>query len=180
MRRMRSLLCAIAVLALVGCATYDDPMASSSTLAGGFGDSDTAAILIAVNEGEVQQGNFATTRASSPAVRSFAEMLVTDHTNALGKWRDLTSRLNITPAENATSTQLRNGSQQTINALSTYTGSAFDRTFMQGQVDGHQWVLNTIDSLLPTASPATRDLLMTQRTSVVRHLDRAREIRNGL
>lgn len=159
---------------------YDHSMTSSSTLPGGLSDSDITAILIAANEDEVQQRNLAATKASSPEVRSFAEMLVTDHTNALNRWRDLISRRNITPTENATSTRLGNGSHQTISALSTYTGSSFDRMFVQAQVDQHQWLLNTIDSILPLASRDVRDMLTTQRASVVRHLDRVREILNGL
>ena len=181
MRQMRLFSSAVALLVLFGCATYDDTMNSSSGLPGGrFGDSDIVAVLVAANEGEVEQGNLALTRASSPAVRDFGRMLVNDHTSAAGKWRDLASARNITVMDNATSSQQRSGSQQTIAALSTYSGSSFDRMFVQAQVDNHQWTLSTIDAVLPAASRDVRDLLNTQRASVVRHLDHARNLLSTL
>jgi putative membrane protein len=106
----------------------------------------------AANEGEVQQGNVASTRATSADVRSFAQMMVTDHTNAMNTARDVFSRNGITAGENATSRSLRDTSQRTVTNLSTYSGAAFDRTYMQSQVDVHQWLLNSLDTaLIPSA-----------------------------
>jgi len=167
---------------LAGCSTYA-PMSSSSTLGGAaWSDSDIAAIMTAANQGEIDQANAALAKASSTDVRNFAQMMVTDHTNALNTAQSLFSSLNITATENTTSTTLRTGSQQTITALNTYGGSSFDRTYMQGQVDAHQWLLTTLDStLIPSAhSSAVRNLLQTQRGTVASHLDRARQILQGL
>ena len=128
------------------------------------------------------QANAALSKATSTDVRNFAQMMVTDHTNALNTAQSLFSSHNITATDNTTSTNLRNGSQQTITALNTYSRSSFDRTYMQAQVDAHQWLLNTLDStLIPSAhSSAVRTLLQTQRGTVASHLDRARQILQGL
>ena len=170
------------LLVLVGCSAYA-PMSSSSTLGGAaWSDSDIAAIMTAANQGEIDQANAALTRATSMDVRNFAQMMVTDHTNALNTAQSLFSSRNITATDNTTSTNLRNGSQQTITALNTYRRSSFDRTYMQAQVDAHQWLLNTLDStLIPSAHlSAVRTLLQTQRGTVASHLDRARQILQGL
>ncbi len=145
-------------------------------------ESDIAGILMTANEGEVQQGNVASTRATSSDVRAFAQMMVTDHTNAMNTARDVFNRNGITAGENATSRSLRDTSQRTVTNLSTYSGAAFDPTYMQSQVDVHQWLLNSLDTaLIPSAMrPEVRSLLQTQRASVAAHLDRARQILNGL
>jgi putative membrane protein len=134
------------------------------------------------NEGEVQQGNAASARATSADVRSFAQMMVSDHTMAMNNGRDVFSRNGITPSENATTRTLRETSQRTVTNLNTYSGPAFDRTYMQSQVDLHQWLLTSLDTaLIPSAmNPEVRSLLQTQRASVATHLDRARQILNGL
>ena len=180
--RKPTLLYLATVLVLFGCSTYT-PMSSSSVLGGTpVSDSDIAAIVTAANQGEIDQANAALTKASSSAVRDFAQMMITDHTNALSAAQSLFSNRNITPTDNSTSNSLKSGSQQTISALNTYSGAAFDRTYMQAQVDAHQWLLNTMDStLIPSASSsALRNLLQTQRGTVSAHLDRARQVLQGL
>jgi putative membrane protein len=181
-RRMRKmlLLYAATVLVLMGCSTYT-PMASSYG-PGATSDSDIAAIMTAANQGEIDQANVAVTKATSADVRNFAQMMVTDHTNALNAANSLFSSRNITPSDNNLSSTLKSGSQQTVSALNTYSGSSFDRTYMQAQVDAHQWLLTTLDNnLIPSAqSRAVHDLLTSQRGTVASHLDRARQILNGL
>ncbi|HYC58991.1 MAG TPA: DUF4142 domain-containing protein [Thermoanaerobaculia bacterium] len=172
------LLLSLVVLASA-CTTMDPPMTAAP---GALPDADIAGIVTAANEGEVQQGNAASARATSADVRSFAQMMVTDHTAALNTARDTFSRNGITPAENYTTRKLRDNSQLTVTNLATYSGAAFDRTYMQTQVDLHQWLLTTLDqALIPSAANAeVRSLLQTQRASVAAHLERARSIRAGL
>ena len=175
-------LVSLAVLMLAACATYDDPMTSS--FPGGVpNDAEVAGILAAANEGEVQVGNVALSRASSAEVRNFAQMMVTDHTNALNEARTLFNNRGITPASDTANVRdLRSGTQQTISALNTYTGSDFDRVYMQTMIDKHQWMLNTIDnSLLRSAQSAElRNFITSKRGTVAHHLERARAIMNTL
>jgi putative membrane protein len=176
--RKPALLYSFAVLLLLGCSS------TLSTIPGApfTSDAEIAGIVTTANQGEVDQANVALTRASSSDVRDFAQMMVRDHSAALTSAQGVFSGQNISPADTDTSNTLRSGSQQTISALNTYTGSAFDRAYMQAQVDQHQWLLRTIDnSLIPSArSTAVRDLLLTQRGAVSSHLDRARQILQGL
>lgn len=147
-----------------------------------YGDSDIAAILTNANQGEIDQGQAAITRASSDDVRAFAQMMVNDHTNALNQARTLFASRNIATSDNDVSRNLQSGSQQTVSALNTYNGASFDRQYMQAQVDAHQWLLNTLDNtLIPSAhNRQLRDFLNTQRSAVATHLDRARQILNNL
>ncbi|HUJ12746.1 MAG TPA: DUF4142 domain-containing protein [Thermoanaerobaculia bacterium] len=175
------LLSLASTLVLFGCSSTNSSMASSYGAAA-MSDSDIASIVTTANQGEIDQANAALTKAISSDVRDFAQMMIRDHTNALNNTQSYIASHSVTPTDNSTSTALRSGSQQTITALNTYSGTNFDRAYMQAQVDEHQWLLNTMDStLIPSAhTRALRDLLQAQRTTVAAHLDRARTILNGL
>lgn len=175
----------LALVAFAACATYDPNMSSSGTagMPGGarMSASDIAAIVTAANEGEVQQGQAAAARAASSAVRDFANMMVSDHTNALSTARGVFERNGIAPNDNDTSRTLRSNSQAAVAALNTYSGAAFDRTYMQSQVDLHQWLLTQLDNvLIPSSRGDLRTLLTAQRAAVAAHLDRARTILGSL
>jgi putative membrane protein len=183
-RMIRMLLLATIVVLVSACGSMSTGMNNplGTAQAGMWPESDIAGIVMTANEGEVQQGNAATARATSPEVRAFAQMMVSDHTSAMNTARDVFSRNAITPGENDTTRTLRDTSQRTVSNLNTYNGTAFDRTYMQSQVDVHQWLLTSLDTaLIPSAThPEVRSLLQTQRASVATHLDRARQILNGL
>lgn len=173
---MRHFVLGMTLLALAGCASMSGP------IPGGMSENDIAGIVTAANEGEIAQGQVASQRASSADVRAFGQMMVTDHTNALQKGQQVFASRGITPADNSTVMDLRSGSQRTVAALNQHTGASFDRAYMQAQVDMHQWLLTNLDSLLiPSARSAdVRALLTDQRASVAVHLDRARQILQGL
>jgi putative membrane protein len=171
----------VLTLFLGACATMDD---GGADVAAGtpYHDPHTVGIVIAANQGEVDQGNAAASRATNADVRAFAQMMVTDHTTALAAVRDTSSRAELTPLDNDTTAALQRGSRETITNLNTYSGADFDRTYMQSQVDLHQWLLNQLDRVLipTTRNRDLRSLLETQRTSVAAHLEQARQIRGRL
>ncbi|HEX7153052.1 MAG TPA: DUF4142 domain-containing protein [Thermoanaerobaculia bacterium] len=163
------------LLLMAGCATTD-PM--GPVMPGAQPETDIAAIMAAANEGEIQQGQAARTRAQSADVRAFADQMVTDHTNALNQGRDLFGRIGVTPADNTTSSTLRANSQRTVTNLGTYNGQDFDRTYIRSQIDLHQWLLSTLDTaLIPSARNAElRTFLEQQRATVAAHLEHARRL----
>ena len=138
---------------------------------------DIAGILTTANQSEIDQANIALGKTSNAGVRAFAQMMVTDHTNALNTARDVFARNGITPADNATTDDLKtNGRRSTMN-LNAYSGASFDRAYMQAQIDTHQWLLTNLDSLLiPSSRGDLRNLLETTRATVSSHLDKAREV----
>lgn len=175
----------VAALLLTAACSVNNTMTSSSSMPGmtGYSDSDIAAIVTNANQGEIDEGQTAVTKASSDSVRAFAQMMVTDHTNALNQAQTLFGQRNITvSSSNDVANNLKSGASQTVSALNTYSGSEFDQKYIQSQIDTHQWLLNTLDNtLIPSAhSRQLRDLLNTQRTAVAMHLDRARQVQAGL
>jgi putative membrane protein len=180
-RMIRMLSLATVVFLVSACSsTMSSPM--NMAMPGAWPQSDIAGVVMTANEGEVQQGNAAVSKATSSDVRAFAQMMVSDHTSAMNMARDVFSRNGITPAENDTTRKLRDTSQRAITNLGTYSGASFDRMYMQAQVDTHQWLLNSLDStLIPSATnDDVRTLLQNQRAAVSTHLDRARQILGGM
>jgi putative membrane protein len=173
-----------ALCVMAGCATMttdDAGMTSGATLASGgarWSDGDIAMFLRTANDGEVQQGQAASRQATREDVRGFANMMVTEHTAANQRAAEVFARAGITPTENESSRLLRENAQTTVRNLATYRGDAFDRRYMQTQVDLHRWLLNTIDTvLLPSARNAELRTLITElRGSVAMHLERAQTL----
>ena len=180
---MRTRFLTIPAIALCAVACSTTSMTSSSAVGAGINDADIAQIVTTANQGEIDEGNAALQKASSADVRAFAQMMVTDHTNALTQTSNLVSNRNIMPnTANDIASTLQGGARQTIANLSTYSGADFDRQYINAQVDLHQWLLGQLDkALIPAASDRRlRDLLQTQRTAVAAHLDRARQIQGTL
>ena len=170
----------VALLAvfLGACATMtDDGMAGRPN-----SDPHVVGIVAAANQGEIDQGNAAASRATNPDVRAFAQMMVTDHTTALGAIRDTSARAGIMQTDNDTTAALQRTSRETITNLATYSGAEFDRQYMQTQINLHQWLLTALDQhLIPLSTNRDlRSLLETQRVSVAAHLEQARAIHGRL
>ena len=187
MTKMMKPVAVLSVLLLAAaCGSSDTNMSSSSSMSGMPGMSltgpDIAGILTTANQGEIDAGQLASTKAVSPAVRDFANMMVRDHTSALSDARATFDRSHLVPnTTNTTAMTLQDLSSRTRRSLDQYAGSAFDRTYMQSQVDMHQWLLTQIDSsLMPSSRGDLRTLLVNQRAAVAAHLDRARSILNSL
>jgi putative membrane protein len=178
--KRNALLLMIPVALLVAACASTDPMAPM--VPGAMTDSEVAAVVQTANEGEVMHGQAASTRATNAEVRAFAQMMVTDHSNANEQLRNFLSTNNMTASETGASSALRDNAQRSLTALNSYNGAAFDREYMNSQVAMHQWVLNSLDNtLIPsTRNAGLRTWLQGQRAAVATHLDRARRIQSGL
>jgi putative membrane protein len=145
-------------------------------------DPQIAAIVVAANRVDIEAGELAKTKATNPKVREFANRMVTDHTGVNQAATDLVTRLGVTPEENPTSQQLTQGGQQNLDNLRSLNGAAFDRAYIDHEVEYHQAVLDALDNtLIPNAQNAElKSLLQTSRPAFVAHLEHAREVQSSL
>jgi putative membrane protein len=142
-------------------------------------DAETTSFLVdAANGGlaEVQLGQMAQQKGTNADVKSFASMMVSDHTGANAQVKSLSAARNVslpaTPGENK---------QKTMDDLNKKSGNDFDKAYMKVMVDEHQ---NTID-LFEKASNNVND---TEVKSFVdntlpklkMHLDSAKAIHKRL
>jgi putative membrane protein len=156
--------------------------ALASAAAGGPTDPQIAAIVVTANQVDIDAGTLAKSKASSAKVKSFAQLMITDHTAVNKSATDLVTRLHVTPESNATSDSLKDGGDQNIANLKKLSGGAFDRAYIDHEVTYHQAVLDALDkTLIPNASNAElKALLVKTRPAFVAHLEHAKQVQSSL
>ena len=145
-------------------------------------DEQIAAITDAANSAEIDQAKLAQKNAKNARVKKFAAMMITDHTQAKQKQKQLLGKLTVTPSSNPMSTKLDTESQQKLEELKALKGAEFDTAYIDAQVDAHQRVLDSLDNeLIPDAKNAEFKALLGEiRPKVAAHLAEAKEIQQAL
>jgi len=82
---------------------------------------------------EVAMGRLAVQNGSDPAVKSFGQRMIDDHTKANGELKACVAKKGIAVPANVDSKQ-----QATIDRLSKLNGAAFDKAYMRDMVKDHQ------------------------------------------
>jgi putative membrane protein len=82
---------------------------------------------------EVQLGQLAEQKATSPQVKEFARRMVSDHTQANQELMQLGKSEKLTLP-----TQLDTTDKSEMDRLSKMSGNAFDKAYMQQMVDDHE------------------------------------------
>lgn len=90
---------------------------------------------------EVELGRMAQQKAASADVKRFAQMMVTDHGKALDELKPIAGRLG-TPMV----AQLDDEHRDLRDRLSRLDGAEFDREYMQAMVDGHEDVIDLLQT----------------------------------
>ena len=141
-------------------------------------DADIANVIHEVNAGEIAAGKIAQTKATNADVKAYAREMVTAHT-ALDK-----KGASITGATGASNAAIRDSVVNANEAMasqlqSASSGAAFDQTYIDGQVMGHQ---NTLNFLQATQNQVQNAELKSMITAAIpdvqKHLERARELQS--
>jgi putative membrane protein len=153
----------------------------SSVSAQSVTDAQIASIVVTANQVDVDAGKVALARSSSPAVKAFAQLMVTDHTGVNKAAVDLASKLKIAPKDNPTSQSLKASGDKHIARLSTLSGASFDQAYVDREVAYHQQVIDVLDTvLIPGATNAElRALLVKVRPAFVAHLEHAKRLQKS-
>lgn len=104
---------------------------------------DATFINMAATSGieEVTFGQLAATKATTRAIRGFASKMVTDHTAANQQLMALANAKQITPP-----TTMDSAHEATYQTLQNTRGHAFDKMYMDGQVQDHQMVVQAFQT----------------------------------
>jgi putative membrane protein len=164
----------IAMMLLAGCA--------SAPTGGKLTDPQIAMVMRVLNLGEVRESEIARDKTASAAVREFAQMMINDHEAQSNKAEAELARVDINSEDTTVSRQLDATSGAATDRLRGLSGEAFDRAYMDREVEAHQSALNLIDTqLVPNArKKQVKEQLTALRKLVDAHLTRARQIRLNL
>ena len=154
----------------------------AAAFAQGVNDAQIASIVVTANQVDIDAGNFAKTHATNPQVKQFAQQMVTDHTGVNKQAAALAAKLKVTPEDNPTSQSLKAGGEANITKLKTLEGAAFDKAYIDHEVDYHQAVLDAVDkTLIPGAkNDELKALLVKTRPAFVAHLDHAKHVQAAI
>jgi putative membrane protein len=89
---------------------------------------------------EIELSKVAQTKASDPRLKDFADMMVTDHTAAADKLKQLAAAKSITLPD-----KLSDASQKKLDDLNKKTGKDFDKAYTNDMLDGHKDAVDAFD-----------------------------------
>jgi len=115
-------------------------------------------------------------------VKKFGALMVTDHTGVNKAAVDLATKLKVTPEDNPTSQALKAGGEKNVANLKALKGAAFDKAYVDHEVEYHQQVLDAVDKVLvPSAQNAElKALIVKVRPAFVAHLEHAKQLQSSL
>ncbi|GEM_PF-1357798 len=116
-------------------------------------DPTIVAIFDAANTWDIETGTLGQEKGSTKDVRDFGAMLVRDHRMVRQQGRDLATKLGVTPTPPA-DFALAAKHAAAMRTLQAASGAAFDRAFLQNEVDFHK---DVIDAVKTTLLPAIRN-----------------------
>jgi putative membrane protein len=144
-------------------------------------DPTIVAIFDAANTYDIETGSLAARKGSSSAVREFGQMIARDHANVRAQGRELAKSLHVTPTPPA-NFALATAHANAMKSLRSTSGKAFDRAFLQHEVDFHNAVIDAVTkTLLPaTQNAQVKDLETKVAPAFVAHRDRAQNLLSNL
>lgn len=165
----------LATLVLAACGVMQRQTETAAEQAKPLTDGEIAAVMHALNQGEIRQAELALQKSNNPKVIAIAQAIIADHREMDRKTMSLAGVPNIQLQENALSRRLRQQSHATEQKLRTLSGSSFDRAYLEGQAKEHQQAIATIQQkLLPAAqSPRVREQLTAAVGTLQQHLQQA-------
>ena len=144
-------------------------------------DAEIFAMLKSANQGEIDAGKTAESKATNAAVKAFAKDMVADHTMLLNQGDALAKKVNVTP-QPAANDSIDATNKQVATALEQVPkGAAFDSTYVNNQVLGHQNTLDLVKRAEDQAQNSELKALLKNAEPVIqRHLDRIKDIQGKM
>lgn len=134
-------------------------------------------VLSELNMGEIQAAKLAVDKAASAPVKSFARSMISDHAKMLNKGDSLATALQITPQPPRSDSVAAHGQSEHASLDAAAPGAAFDKVYMDAQVQDHQETLALLQQLEGQTQNAQVKSLLDGAIPIVQgHLARAKRI----
>lgn len=144
-------------------------------------DANIAALLDEANKADSSAGAVAVKKASSPAVKRFARMMMGEHHALRVAGEKVVKQAKMTPSAPANDPVAPLAQQETSVLDSTPAGSQFDRAYIDQEVAAHRAVKDLLERSEGEADNAGLKAAIGQARPVVdRHLKEAEELQQKL
>lgn len=160
------------VLAVTCVACSEDGTRQRQSGSGVLQDGQILQVLTTANRGEVEQAQVALTTSASGSVRDFAQMMITEHGDALARGAELERTTGLIPSDSVDNATFAQRSAETAGRLRGTGNPSFDVAYACSQTATHQDLIDEIDgTLLPSAvTPDLRTAVQNTRAVAVAHL----------
>lgn len=124
---------------------------------------------------EIQSSQVALQKSNTPAVRAYAQQMISDHTTAQNQVAALAAARRV-PLPPALPPEL----QLKVNTLSGLSGAAFDAAYIQEQTLGHQFTVSIFQNELTAGRDAEVVAFANQNLPTIQqHLQAAQALGSG-
>jgi putative membrane protein len=145
-------------------------------------DPQIVGIVVAANQIDIDMGKLALSKTHNKDVHDFADEMVTDHTSLQKSVFDLGAKLHVTPADSDTAASLKKQAAEATAHLKTLSGAAFDKAYIDHEVDYHKAVINAVSTvLIPNAKNAELKSALTGAAPLFQgHLEHAEHLQSSM
>jgi putative membrane protein len=149
---------------------------------GNLSPANVASLVGLTNASEIGAAKVARDKGTNGDVKDFATQMIHDHEGMQKSLDSLAQAKAITPQAPAQADAQRQQDSQTMATLNgTPSGAAFDKAYVDAQVQAHQKALNDLQSFSGSTSDLElRALLDAAIPKIQAHLDRAQQIQQKL
>jgi putative membrane protein len=140
-------------------------------------DTDADFVQETANVGmlEVELGRYATQHAADPAVRGFAQLMVSDHGKANAELAAIAKRHGL-----AVPAGMDEKHRAELEKLTELRGTEFDEAYMDQMVDGHEHTLEAFQEQAEEGRSEVDRFAARTLPTLKEHLGQARAIRDSL
>jgi putative membrane protein len=180
---MKKVKMAVLTLALGTLGSFAYGQSQGGTAVGGeLTDGQIAQVIKTVNEGEVDLGKVARSRAENKDVKEFAKQMVDEHKKSEKQVKDVAKKAKLELVKNDTSKSLEEMVDNQEDNLKKLKGADFDKAYIGHQITMHQQVLDDLNKKwIPAAQSAElKSYLETTKSNLEKHLSHAQQIQNTL
>jgi putative membrane protein len=144
-------------------------------------DAEIIALVIAMDDNEIQTANLALKQKLDPKVLELARMIVQEHSKNRAQTQELARSIGIEPKSTASVSKLRAKGKKTQASLYSKQGQELDAAFVTEMVNGHREALAMLDDFIGTAQSAELKTHLTQaRQHVAMHLQHAEQLETSV
>lgn len=170
----------VCLVAAAACARHEKVVYSGQPAAAGerLNDASMVELVNDANNTVINSSRLALDRSHNSAVRSVAQRLINDHT----RMNQLLAESGVSARGNNITNSMAQSGRKTVSNLSTYSGAAFDRQFIDSQIQQHNWMISNLNnSLIPGArSKRLRDKFREIREMEHTHLRMLQDVQSDM
>ncbi len=111
-------------------------------------DAEIASIAVVANQNDIDFAKIAMQKASDPKVAEFAKTMINDHQAVIDMAVELVTKLKVTPKDNPVSKEYVSNAKKTMEMLNSKSGKAFDKAYVDNEVEYHRAVIGAVKTVL--------------------------------